>query len=503
VAIRKICGIETEYGIVHRGIDEPNPITASSVLINSYLSELNRSGGSALGVPQVGWDFEFESPSSDARGATPVGAMPPEVETHLTNAVLTNGARYYVDHAHPELSTPECADALSVVTFDRSAEVILERSMLAADALLPDGQTIVVYKNNSDGKGNSYGCHENYLVDRALPFGRIVAEVTPHFITRQIFCGAGKVGSEIGFSADEVPFQISQRADIFEEEVGLETTLKRPIINTRDEPHADPQKYRRLHVIIGDANMSEVATFLKVGTTAIVLAMIEDDWINADFRFESPIGALRSVSTDLSMSATLRLVRGGSITALEVQKHLLERAVDWTDQHGFDLVGEQAGPEILRRWSEALSAIEAESDSLASTVDWIAKYRLINGYRERHRLSWGDARLHALDLQYHDLRPEKSLARRVGLETICSSTGIERGVSLPPNDTRAYFRGTCLSKFGSDIVSANWDSLVFDTGGDSLRRVAMMEPSRGTAAHVASVIESSQTAAELLDRLGS
>ena len=206
MAIRKICGIETEYGIVHRGTDDPNPITASSVLINSYLSDLNRSGGSALGVPQVGWDFEFESPGSDARGAAPIGSMPPEIETHLTNAVLTNGARYYVDHAHPELSTPECGDAFSVVTFDRSAEVILERSMLAADALLPDGQSIVVYKNNSDGKGNSYGCHENYLVDRALPFGRIVAEVTPHFITRQIFCGAGKVGSEIGFSAEEVPF---------------------------------------------------------------------------------------------------------------------------------------------------------------------------------------------------------------------------------------------------------------------------------------------------------
>jgi proteasome accessory factor A len=503
VAIRKICGIETEYGIVHRGIEDPNPITASSVLINSYLSALNLSGGSALGVPQVGWDFEFESPSTDARGATPVGAMPPEVETHLTNAVLTNGARYYVDHAHPELSTPECGDALSVVTFDRSAEIILERSMLAADALLPEGQSIVVYKNNSDGKGNSYGCHENYLVDRALPFGRIVAEVTPHFITRQIFCGAGKVGSEIGFSADEVPFQISQRADFFEEEVGLETTLKRPIINTRDEPHADPQKYRRLHVIIGDANMSEVATFLKVGTTAIVLAMIEDDWINADFRFTSPIGSLRSVSTDLSMSAALPLASGGSITALEVQMHLLERAIDWTDHHGFELVGTEAGPEILRRWSDVLLAIESESASLASTVDWIAKYRMIDGYRERHSLSWGDARLHALDLQYHDLRPEKSLARRVGLETVCSATGVERGISHPPDDTRAYFRGACLAKFGSDIVSANWDSLVFDTGGDSLRRVAMMEPSRGTAAHVASVIESSQTATELLDRLGS
>ena len=503
MAIRKICGIETEYGIVHRGTDDPNPITASSVLINSYLSDLNRSGGSALGVPQVGWDFEFESPGSDARGVAPIGSMPPEIETHLTNAVLTNGARYYVDHAHPELSTPECGDAFSVVTFDRSAEVILERSMLAADALLPDGQSIVVYKNNSDGKGNSYGCHENYLVDRALPFGRIVAEVTPHFITRQIFCGAGKVGSEIGFSAEEVPFQISQRADFFEEEVGLETTLKRPIINTRDEPHADPQKYRRLHVIIGDANMSEVATFLKVGTTAIVLAMIEDDWINADFRFTSPIGALRSVSTDLSMSAALPLASGGSITALEVHLHLLERAIDWTNHHGFDLVGTQAGPEILRRWGETLLAIEAESASLASTVDWIAKYRLIDGYRERHGLAWGDARLHALDLQYHDLRPEKSLARRVGLETICTKADIEKGTSNPPEDTRAYFRGACLAKFGSDIVSANWDSLVFDTGGDSLRRVAMMEPSRGTAAHVASVIESSQTAAELLDRLGS
>lgn len=503
MAIRKICGIETEYGIVHRGTDDPNPITASSVLINSYLSDLNRSGGSALGVPQVGWDFEFESPGSDARGSAPIGSMPPEIETHLTNAVLTNGARYYVDHAHPELSTPECGDAFSVVTFDRSAEVILERSMLAADALLPDGQSIVVYKNNSDGKGNSYGCHENYLVDRALPFGRIVAEVTPHFITRQIFCGAGKVGSEIGFSAEEVPFQISQRADFFEEEVGLETTLKRPIINTRDEPHADPQKYRRLHVIIGDANMSEVATFLKVGTTAIVLAMIEDDWINADFRFTSPIGALRSVSTDLSMSAALPLASGGSITALEVQLHLLERAIDWTNHHGFDLVGTQAGPEILKRWGETLVAIEAESAALASTVDWIAKYRLIDGYRERHGLDWGDARLHALDLQYHDLRPEKSLARRVGLETICSKTAVEKGISNPPEDTRAYFRGACLAKFGSDIVSANWDSLVFDVGGDSLRRVAMMEPSRGTAAHVASVIESCQTAAELLDRLGS
>ena len=501
MAIRKICGIETEYGIVFRGVDDPNPITASSILINSYLSDLNRSGGAVHGAPGVGWDFEFETPGSDARGIANADALPPEVETHLVNAVLTNGARYYVDHAHPELSTPECGDALSVVTFDRSAELILEQSMRTADALLPEGQSIVVYKNNSDGKGNSYGCHENYLIDRELPFGRIVAEITPHFITRQIYCGAGKVGSEIGFSSDEVPFQISQRADFFEEEVGLETTLKRPIVNTRDEPHADPQKYRRLHVIIGDANMSEVATFLKVGSTALVLAMIEDDWIKRDLRFAAPIPALRTVSTDLSLSTALPLANGGALTALDAQWFLLERAINWGEHHGFDVVGEDVGPEIIRRWSDALTGLESNPDSLASTVDWIAKYRLINAYRDRHDLEWGDARLQALDLQYHDLRPEKSLARRVGLETICDDAAIIRGMAFPPDDTRAYFRGTCLAKFGDEIISANWDSLVFDVGGEPLRRVAMMEPSRGTAAHVASVIESSQNASELLAQL--
>ena len=503
MAIKKICGIETEYGIVHRGTDDPNPITASSILINAYLSDLQKGGDHSGAANDVDWDFEFESPGIDARGAADLGAMPPEVETHLVNAVLTNGARYYVDHAHPELSTPECADARSVVTFDRSADLILQRSMRAADALLPDGESIVVYKNNSDGKGNSYGCHENYLLDREVPFGRIVHEVTPHFVTRQLFCGAGKVGSELGFSSSAVPFQLTQRADFFEEEVGLETTLKRPIINTRDEPHADPQKYRRLHVIIGDANMSEVATFLKVGTTAIVLSMIEDDWIQKDLRFLSPLHELRTVSTDLSLGKALTLHSGETITALEVQQYLLERAISWGEAHGFDSVGEDVGPEILRRWASTLAALENDPMSLATTVDWVAKYRLIDGYRDRHGLEWGDPRLQALDLQYHDLRPEKSLALRVGLEEICDPVSIESGVSLPPLDTRAYFRGACLAKFGDDIISANWDSMVFDIGVEPLRRVAMMEPSRGTAAHVASVIESSTTAAELLDQLGS
>ena len=186
--------------------------------------------------------------------------------------------------------------------YDRAAEKILQRSMVAANRTLPPGQEIVVYKNNSDRKGNSYGCHENYLMDRAVPFGRVVSHVMPHFITRPIYCGAGKVGSEAsGVPAEEVPFQLTQRADFFEEEVGLETTLKRPIVNTRDEPHADAQKYRRLHVIVGDANLSEIATFLKLGTTALVLSMVEDEFLPREFVFAAPVQTLRRVSYDLSL----------------------------------------------------------------------------------------------------------------------------------------------------------------------------------------------------------
>jgi Pup amidohydrolase len=503
VAIHKICGIETEYGIVLRGTEDPNPIAASSVLINSYLQELDREADRAGAVPKVDWDFEDEQPGTDARGFSPLGTMAPEVETHLVNAVLTNGARYYVDHAHPECSTPECADARSVVVFDRGAERILQVSMDAARRLLPAGQEIVIYKNNSDGKGNSYGCHENYLMDRAVPFGRIVNHITPHFITRQIFCGAGKVGCEAGLGPDEVPYQISQRADFFEEEVGLETTLKRPIVNTRDEPHADAQKYRRLHVIIGDANLSEVATFLKVGTTALVLAMIEDDYLPRAFTFASPIGALRRVSYDLTLRRPLAMADGTTVTALEVQWELFERARKYADEVGLGCVGDAVGAEVLRRWESVLTALETDPASLATQVDWIAKHRLIDGYRERHDLEWGDARLFALDLQYHDLRPEKSLAARVGLERITDDAEVELAMTEPPLDTRAYFRGKCLQKYADDVVAANWDSLVFDIGDEPLRRVPMMEPSRGTAAHVGSLIAASATSAELLERLGS
>ena len=503
MATRKIVGIETEYGIVLRGSDDSNPIAASSMLINAYLSSVDRERANL--TTRVGWDFEDESPGNDARGFMHgEGSLAPEIETHLVNAVLTNGARYYVDHAHPELSTPECGDARSVVRYDRAAELILRRSMDAAREMLPPGQEIVVYKNNSDGKGNSYGCHENYLMDRTVPFGRIVTHITPHFLTRQIFAGAGKVGSEApGVGIDEVPFQLSQRADFFEEEVGLETTLKRPIVNTRDEPHADAQKYRRLHVIIGDANLAQLATFLKVGTTAIVLAMIEDAALDREIRFATPVASLRHISYDRSLRRTHELVDGTRVTALEVQWHLLEAAQAYAAGHGLDVVGDEVGKEVLARWEEVLTDLEADPMRLADRLDWPAKLSLMERYRDRDDLEWGDPRLAALDLQYHDLRADRSLSERLGLETLVADDDAITAIDDPPDDTRAFFRGRCLQRWPESIVAANWDSIVFDVGEDPLRRVPMMEPSRGTRAHVGSLLESCSTPAELLEQLGS
>jgi proteasome accessory factor A len=492
MAIPKVCGIETEYGIVVRNA-ELNAVTASSLLINAYLGRTN---------VRTAWDFFDEQPGNDARGLLLGEILAPEVETHLVNTVLTNGARYYVDHAHPECSTPECRTVSEVVRYDRAAEEILRLSMERAIAQLPSGGEVVVYKNNSDGKGNSYGCHENYLVDRAVPFGRLVSQITPHFVTRQVFAGAGKVGSESpGSLPGDIAYQLSQRADFFEEEVGLETTLKRPIVNTRDEPHCDPTKYRRLHVIVGDANMSEVATFLKVGTTAIVLSMIEDDVLGDDLLLAHPVTAIRQVSNDPSLRATVAMASGRRMTALEIQFQLLERARSWADRFGLDSVTVDDGKRILDEWEDVLTGLERDPGSVANVVDWVAKKRLVDGYAARHSLDAADVRLKAIDLQYSDLRRDRSLAGRCGLRTLVEDDAVLKAVESPPDTTRAYFRGTCLARFADEIVAANWDSIVFDIGREPLKRVPMMEPLRGTRELTAGLFAASTSAADLIARL--
>ena len=496
MAIPKVCGIETEFGIFNPSAPDANPIQLSSLLVNAYVTSLDRPSS------KVAWDFEDEHPGNDARGWSLGGSMPPEVETHLVNAVLTNGARFYVDHAHPEYSGPECRDALSATLYDRAGGRVLLDAMVAARDALPPGQEIGIYRNNSDGKGNSYGTHENYLMDRAVPFTRVIGAVIPFFVTRQVFCGAGKVGSELP-GAPDVEFQLSQRADFFEEEVGLETTLKRPIVNTRDEPHADSSKYRRLHVIVGDANPSDVATLLKIGTTSIVLAMIEDGVLDSgSFSLAAPVPAIRAISRDPSLTLTVEMADGSRRTALDIQWEYFERAKKWAASHGLESVGEAVGADVLVRWESVLAGLESDPVSQAHIVDWIAKKRLVDGLRDRHQLPPRDSRLRAVDLQYHDIRPSKSLSARVGLETLFAPEAVDLAATEPPRDTRAYFRGKCLQRFPAAIAAANWDSVVFDLGTDPLRRVPMLEPLKGTAEMVDTLLEGCNSPAELLARLG-
>ncbi|HLW45932.1 MAG TPA: depupylase/deamidase Dop, partial [Acidimicrobiales bacterium] len=482
MAIPKVCGIETEYGIHVPGGDG-NPITASSVLVNAYATEAER---------RTDWDFEDETPANDARGFTREGSLAPVVETHLANTVLTNGARYYVDHAHPEYSSPECADPLSLVLYDKAGEEVLRRSVRAATHIFPNSPPVVIYKNNSDGKGNTYGCHENYLMDRAVPFTKVAAAIVPHFVTRQIYTGAGKVGTETAaLDKSTVTFQISQRAEFFEEVVGLETTLKRPIVNTRDEPHADPRRFRRLHVIVGDANLAEVSTFLKVGTTALVLAMVEDEVAPPrDLTPADPVRAMHQVSADLTLSRPFAMADGSTATALAIQWELYTAARKYADHHGLGVLGsDDVGEQVLGRWESVLHALEQDPSTLARQLDWVAKRRMVEAYRERHNCEWGDSRLSALDLQYHDLRPERSLYARLDMERLVDDASISKAVTTPPADTRAWFRGQCLARWPDAVVTANWDSLVFDLGTDPLRRVPMMDPLRGTAAHTAALLD--------------
>ena len=492
MAIPKVIGTETEYGIAAVGQPDFNPVLSSSMLISSYAGSLRR----------IRWDYEDESPLRDARGFEPAaGRELSDEDLGLANVILPNGARYYVDHAHPEYSTPECLSPRALVIHDKAGERILERSLAVVAAEMPSSPTLAIYKNNSDGKGNSYGTHENYLMDRATPFGDIVRDLTPFFVSRQIFTGAGKVGLEAQWDErGKHVFQLTQRADFFETEVGLETTLKRPIINTRDEPHADPERYRRLHVIVGDANLCEVALFLKMGTTAIVLKMIEDAFL-PDFSLVNPVAAIHDVSRDVSLTTQVSLTDGRKMTALQLQWEYLELARKYVDRE--DDTAENR--EVLERWESVLRGLETDPRTLSAQLDWVAKLRLLEGYRDRDGLAWSDAKLRAIDLQYHDVRRDRGLYHRLAhsgkVERLTTDEEVQRAIMEPPEDTRAFFRGRCISKFPDAIAAASWDSLILDTGRDALQRIPMREPLRGTRAHVEELLDTCEDAAALVDRL--
>jgi len=492
MAIPKVMGTEIEFGIAVQNDRDFDPISSCVLLVNAYREDR---------LADILWDYDQENPLADARGFQVDGEKytPNQQENIARNKTLENGARYYVDHAHPEYSCPEVTNPRELVIHEKAGERVIEISRREATQLLPAGTQLLVHKNNSDHKGNSYGSHENYLMDRRTSFKQIVEHLMPFFVTRQVYAGAGKVGSEN--RAHPCQYQLSQRADFFEVEVALDTMVKRPIINTRDEPHADREKYRRLHVIVGDSNMSEYTIWLRQGVTAIVLSMIEDGAIDRDLTLRDPVRSIKEVSHDTSLRRLVELSSGKKLSAVQLQREYHELARKYQASRELP----SWAPEILDHWLATLDALERDPLSLADRLDWVAKQAMIGAFLERKSLDWESPQAQMLDLQFHDVRPEKGLAylleRQGKLRRLVSDEEIVRAITEPPEDTRAYFRGQCLKRYGDAVFGVNWDSISFGIGDEPIKRVMMAEPLKGSKAHVQELLDRSPTAADLVRNL--
>lgn len=493
--VHRVMGLETEFGVHAPANPGAGHAQLSTEVVNAYADLVTSQGGSVAGTE---WDYGEESPLVDARGWT----MPRSVAhpTQLTdeaptrlgegynehgervhllmNLVLPNGARLYVDHAHPEYSSPETTNPLEAMVWDQAGDrVALAASQRIAEA--PGSPQVLLYKNNTDNKSVSYGAHENYLVARELDFDELVARLLPFFTARQVICGAGRVG--IGVTGRTPGFQISQRADFFEEQVGLETTIRRPIVNTRDEPHAAADRYRRLHVIIGDANLSQTSTWLRCGMTALVLSMIE---LGSCPRLElvDPVAALQTISHDPTLQATVPLTDRRQLTGVDLMEVYLEAAEAHAQRFGMD---DPATQDVLVAWRETLDLLRSDVARLADQLDWVAKHQLLAGYRDRHGLTWDDPRMGMLDLQYADLRLDKglhhALVRRGSLRTLVEESVIQQAMHLPPPDTRAWLRGRTVGRFGASVAGASWDTLLLRPVADGpVHRFHQREPLLGT-----------------------
>jgi proteasome accessory factor A len=364
-----------------------------------------------------------------------------------SNVFLRNGARLYLDvGSHPEYATPECDNVVDLVAHDKAGERILEGLLVDADRRLREegiAGNIYLFKNNTDSAGNSYGCHENYSVGRHGEFGRLADILIPFLVTRQIICGAGKVLQ----TPRGAVYCVSQRAEHIWEGVSSATTRSRPIINTRDEPLADAERFRRLHVIVGDSNMSETTMLLKVGATDLVLRMVEAGTVMRDLTLENPIRAIRDVSHDMSGRRKVRLANGREMSALEIQYEYLTRARDFTDRNGLDAISSR----VLEMWERALGAIESgDLDKIAREIDWAAKYQLIERYRARHDLPLSAPRIAQLDLAYHDVHRGRGLyylLQRTGsVDRVVRDLDIFEAKSIPPQTTRAKLRGEFIRR---------------------------------------------------------
>lgn len=513
MSIAKVVGLEQEYAIKLKGEPDLSAHQASCLLVNAYA---RKNGLRQPGMAML-WDYAHETPYHDLRGTLFEKSARKEItsaeDNLLINAALANGARLYTDHAHPEYSTPECLSAAQAVASDKAGETILLEAVRALRETLPLCE-VALFKNNTDHLGQSYGCHENYLLaaeahedflvrnpDKALKV------LVPFLVSRQVLTGAGKVGDW----RTKADYQVSQRADFMECVFGLETTHNRPLINTRDEPHADPERFRRLHLILGDANMCEFAGFLKVGSTQLVLMMLEDGFIQQDFSLKEPLAAIKAITARFDVE--VELANGKKSTAVDLQQDFLDLAKAYRRTGAArDL---PLLEDILFCWEYALGGLkqlkispgydlEADPLELRRRLDWVLKLWLLNRYRLEKGLAWDHPLLRVLDLQYHNIDPREGIFYHLqaqGLtERVVDDEEIDRFVRQSPPDTRAYFRGRCIEKFPKELCLVNWEVVGFDHG--KVRRlVPLLNPLKGTRAQFEEIFAQSRSSRDLLKKL--
>ncbi|MFH0730929.1 MAG: proteasome accessory factor PafA2 family protein [Pseudomonadota bacterium] len=516
MSIPKVVGIEQEYAIQLRADPAISAFEASCMLINAY----GRKIGLRRPEVRMRWDYAHETPYQDIRGKlfrkSPNRQVVDDDENRLINTCLPNGARLYTDHAHPEYSTPECLGAREALACDRAGELILREGIAAARELSP-GTEISLYKNNTDYKGHSYGCHENYLMDADAHQACLVE--TPHLagqllipflVTRQVMAGAGKVGCE-GRAGRTARYQVSQRADFLETLYGLETTHARPIINTREEHHADATRFRRLHLIVGDANRCEVAGFLKLGSTQIVLQMMEDELFAGDLTLKDPLEAIRRIST--TFNAPVELLDGRRLTAIEIQRRILEKAAANKQSAGAARIPDYEL--ILAHWDAVLNGldrlklsadfdIEEDPGELSTQLDWVLKLWLLNRYRHSRNCNWDHPMMRVLDLQYHRIDQPDGIFSRLEKDGVVArllnDADIERFVHHAPDDTRAWFRSRCIQKYAEEILFLNWEVVGFDHGAIH-RMIPLLNPLKGTRNQFERLFEKARNSKELISLL--
>ena len=461
-----LLGIETEYGIIREDLENSDPVDESMKLLKSC------SQKSVVGK----WAYSQENSHQDMRGFKVQSLAQDEEEDAFCaedrkrpysylemkcDRVLSNGARFYNDHTHPEYSTPECSSLFSLVAHDVAGEKIVAESTKIRNQELGD-KSVQIFKNNTDSSGHSYGTHDNYLIPRKIPFDHLVKGLVPFLVTRQLYAGAGKIGSENPNSIGYKGLQLAQRSDFIEKILSIETMTQRPIINTRDEPHAIRNKYRRLHLIMGDANMSAYATALKVGSTRLVLNLIASGGALPDIELENPVEDVQKVSLEKNRNAKLKKTSGDSITALEIQEIYLEAIEqNFSNQN-------KEWSWIIQEWGKTLNDFKHSPEKLSNRIDWAIKEKLFLEFMESENFSWDDPMLQSLDLEYHNLDPDRGLYRGLEQEnhvySLLTEEEINCAIEFPPAGTRAKIRGDAVNKESEKIKSIHWTGIEFKNG---------------------------------------